>query len=89
MALAVLPMVELVEVAEGVLEPSDHPGTHPDRFFSKIVHETCFKCSFSININWYLLYLPMVELVEVAEGVLEPSDHLGTHPDRFLFKNRS
>ena len=31
----------------------------------------------------------MVELVQVAEGVLEPSDHLGTHPDRFLFKNRS
>ena len=27
--------------------------------------------------------------VEVAEGVLEPSDHLGTHLDRFLFKNRS
>ena len=47
MVLAVLPMVELVEVAEGVLEPSDHPGTHPDRFFSKIVHETFFKCSFS------------------------------------------
>ena len=32
-----------------------------------------------------LAVLPMVELVEVAEGVLEPSDHLGTHPDRFLF----
>ena len=28
----------------------------------------------------------MVELVEVAEGVLEPSDHLGTHPDRFFFQ---
>ena len=36
-----------------------------------------------------LAVLPMVELVEVAEGVLEPSDHLGTRPDRFLFKNRS
>ena len=36
-----------------------------------------------------LAVLPMVELVEVAEGVLEPSDHLGTHPDRFLCKNRS
>ena len=36
-----------------------------------------------------LAVLPMVELVEVAEGVLEPSDHLGTHPDRFLFENRS
>ena len=33
-----------------------------------------------------LAVLPMVELVEVAEGVLEPSDHLGTHSDRFLFK---
>ena len=31
----------------------------------------------------------MVELVEVAEGVLEPSDHLETHSDRFLFKNRA
>ena len=45
MALAVLPMVELFKVAEGVLEPSGHLGTHPDRFFSKIVHETYFKCS--------------------------------------------
>ena len=36
-----------------------------------------------------LAVLPIVELVEVAEGVLEPSDHLGTHPDCFLFKNRS
>ena len=33
--------------------------------------------------------LSIVELVEVAEGVLEPSDHLGSHPDRFLFKNCS
>ena len=32
--------------------------------------------------------LPMVEFVEVAEGVLETSDHLGTHPDHFLFENR-
>ena len=36
-----------------------------------------------------LAVLPMVELVEVAECVLEPSDDLGIHPDRFLFKNRS
>ena len=36
-----------------------------------------------------LAVLPMVELVEVAEGVLETSDHLWTNPDRFLFKNRS
>ena len=36
-----------------------------------------------------LAVLPMVELVEVAEGVLEASDHLGTRSDRFLFKNRS
>ena len=28
MVLAVLPMVELVEVAEGVLDPSDHLGAH-------------------------------------------------------------
>ena len=36
-----------------------------------------------------LTVLPLVELVEVAGGVLEPSDHLGTHPNRFLFKSRS
>ena len=36
-----------------------------------------------------LAVLPMVELVEVTEGVLEPSDYLGTHRDRFLFKIRS
>ena len=32
-----------------------------------------------------LAVLPIVELVEVAESVLEPSDHLGTHPEDFLF----
>ena len=36
-----------------------------------------------------LAVILMVELVEVVEGVLEPSDHLETYPDRFLFKNRS
>ena len=35
-----------------------------------------------------LAVLPMVELVEVAEGVLEPLDHLEAHPDRFLCENR-
>ena len=40
-------------------------------------------------MNMVLAVLALVELIEVAEGVLEPSDHLGTHPDRFLFKNRS
>ena len=38
MVLAVHPKVELVEVAEGVLEPSDNLGTQPDRFLFKIVH---------------------------------------------------
>ena len=32
MVLAVLPMVELDKVAEGVLWTSDHLGTNPDRF---------------------------------------------------------
>ena len=36
-----------------------------------------------------LAVLPMVELVKVAEGVLEPSDHIGTHPGRFVFKKCS
>ena len=36
-----------------------------------------------------LALLPMVKLVEVAEGVLEPSDHRRTHPDCFIFKNRT
>ena len=40
-------------------------------------------------MNMVLAVLALVELVEVAEGVREPSDYLGTHPDRFLFKNRS
>ena len=26
---------------------------------------------------------------KVAAGVLEPSDHLGTHPSRFVYENRS
>ena len=36
-----------------------------------------------------LAVLPMVELVNVAEGVLEPLDHLVTQPDRFLCENLS
>ena len=28
----------------------------------------------------------MFEFVEVTEGIQEPSDQLGTHSDRFLFK---
>ena len=36
-----------------------------------------------------LAVLPMVELVKVAEGDLEPSDHLGTHPGHNVFKNHS
>ena len=67
MVLAVLPMVVLVEVAEGVLEPSDHPGTHPDRFFfSKIVLETCFKCSFLAKDSLLVLHLEVD-----FEGVVE------------------
>ena len=54
MALAVLPMVELVKVAEGVLEPSDHLGTHPDRFLFENVHFYEYK--------WYLLYSPWLSL---------------------------
>ena len=34
-----------------------------------------------------LAVLSMVELVELAEGVLESSVHLGTPPDSFLFKS--
>ena len=40
--------------------------------------------NFFFKYKMVLAVFPMVELVEVAEGVLEPSDHLGTHPDRFL-----
>ena len=62
MALAVIPMVELVKVAEGVLEPSDHLGTHPDHFL--------FKRSFMKHVSnvhfyeykWYLLYSPWLSL---------------------------
>ena len=57
MVLAVLPMDELVEVAEGVLEPSDHIGTHSDCFLFKIVHETCFKCSFMIKDSLLVMHL--------------------------------
>ena len=50
-------MVELVEVAEGVLGPSD-----PDRFLLKIVYETCCKCSFLIIL---VLHLEVVEALVV------------------------
>ena len=61
MVLAVLPMVELVEVGEGVLEISDH--LDPSRLFS-------FRKSFMkhvLNVHfyeykWYLLYSPWLNL---------------------------
>ena len=59
-------MIELVEVAEGVLELSNHLGTHPDPFFSKIVHETCFKCSFLAKDSLLVLHLEVD-----FEGVVE------------------
>ena len=57
MVLAVLPMVELVEVAEGVLEPQITFGPIQIVFFSKIVHETCFKCSFLIKDSLLVVHL--------------------------------
>ena len=51
MALAVLPMVELVKVAEGVLESSDHLGTHTDRFLCENCSWNMFQMFISMNIN--------------------------------------
>ena len=64
MVLAVLLMVKLVEVAEGVLEPSDNLGTHPDHFFSK--NRTCFKCSFLIKDSLLVVHLE-VDFESVVE----------------------
>ena len=64
MVLAELLMVELVEVAEGVLEPSDHLETHPGRFL--FVYETCFKCSFLVKDSLLVLHLEFD-----FEGVVE------------------
>ena len=44
-------MVELLEMAEGVLETSDHLGTRPDRFPFEIVLETCFNLLQIINFG--------------------------------------
>ena len=43
----------------------------------------------AVDVQVLLAELPMVELDEVAEGVLEPSDLLRTHPGHFVFGNRS
>ena len=83
--LTVLPMIELVEVAEGVLEPLDHLGTHPDRFLCENRSWNMFQMFIFKNIIGTCC-TPQVELVEVAEGVLEPSDHLGAYLDHCLFE---
>ena len=50
---------------------------------------TCQGCWGCQTVFWWLQMVlavqPMVELVEVAKGVLEPSDNLGTPPNCFLF----
>ena len=51
----------MVEVAGGVLEPSDNIWTYP-----KIVHETCFKCSFLAKDSLLVLHLEVD-----FEGVVE------------------
>ena len=45
-------MVELDDVTEGILEPCDPLGVHPELFYSKIEHETCFKRLFWSRINY-------------------------------------
>ena len=67
MVLAVLLMVELVEVAEGVLEPSDRLGAHPDCF---LLYETCFKLSFLVKNSLLVLHLEVdfVGVVEVLDS---------------------
>ena len=63
MVLAELPMVELVEVDEGVREPFDHLGTHT--WFS-FTNETYFKLSFLDKDNLLVLHLEVD-----FEGALE------------------
>ena len=41
-------MVELDDVTEGIQEPCDPLGVHPELFYSKIEHETCFKRLFLV-----------------------------------------
>ena len=45
-------MVELDDVTEGIQEPCDPLGVHPELFYSKIEHETCFKRLFWSRINY-------------------------------------
>ena len=66
MVLAVLHMVEFVEVAEGVLELQITFGPIQIVFFSKIDHETCFKCLFLIKDS-----LLVEHLEDDFEGVIE------------------
>ena len=44
-------MIELVEVAEGVLEPQITSGP------IQIVNETCFKCSFLVKDSLLVLHM--------------------------------
>ena len=55
MVFAELPIVELVKVAECILSLQITLGTIQIVNFSKIVHGTCFKCSFWSRIA-YLSY---------------------------------
>ena len=63
----VLAVLAMVEVAEGVLEPSDHLGIHPDSFLFKIDHETLFKLSFLAKAHLLVLYheIDFEDVIEV------------------------
>ena len=70
MVLAVLPMVELVEVAEGVLEPSDHLGTRPDRFLFKNRYLNMFQMFFFMNINIFIQKVSTKNFMKLAQKLL-------------------
>ena len=64
MVLAILPMVELVEVAEDVRKPSDHLGTNPDRSFQKSLMKHISNFHF-----WSRIALLVLHLEVDSEGV--------------------
>ena len=82
-------MVELDEVADGVREHLNYPVSRLDRFNQFVLKNSTYidMCHVKFLLTYLVLaVLPLVDLIEVAEGVLEHYDHLGNILNRFIFE---
>ena len=85
---ALAAIIYLVEVAEGFQRHHYHLETILILFIFEKYYISMCHVRYFYEYKSYMLDIPWLILSKIAEIVLEPSDHLRTSPNRFLFKNR-